>query len=197
MTYLDLGLLNLIERACRAFQRLTGKTNVWVGVQLTNLSIVIFFAWAAMYAWGTNLTEQIMVALFCTGLLYLLTQTVFKEPIEASENNAYRRVSKGYRNPRRVRDAPLRIAFLTLSVVMSYPVALAYFSIRLHVILLSYVLIVLTTIVLYVLACDPQPPCAGRLRFWARKPALTPLSAVPERAGERRPAVRTGRSIAN
>ena len=188
MTYLDLCLLNLIEQGCRAFQRLTGKTNVWLGVQLTNLSIVVFFAWAAMYAWGTDLVEQVMVTLFCSGLLYLLTQTVFKEPIEASETNAYRRVAKGLRNPRRVRDAPLRIAFLTLSVVMSYPVVLVYLSIRIHVIMLSYVLIVLTTVVLYVLACDPLPPCSATLKRWVRRLVPSRVAPATEPVRQRRSA---------
>jgi hypothetical protein len=169
MTYLDLGLLNLTERFCRAFQRLTGRTNVWLGVQLTNLSIVVFFAWAAMYAWGTEWHEQVMIALFCAGLLYLLTQTVFREPIEAYETNAYRRVANGLRNPRRLRDAPLRISFLTLSVVLSYPILLVYVTLRIHVVLLSYILIVLTTVVLYLLACDPLPPCTGTVRQWVRR----------------------------
>jgi hypothetical protein len=35
-------------------------------------------------------------------------------------------------------------------------------------VLLSYLLIVLTTIVLYVLACDPLPPCVGTVREWMR-----------------------------
>ena len=188
MTYLDLGLLNLVEQGCRAFQRLTGRTNIWLGVQLTNLSIVVFFAWAAMYAWGTDLTEQIMVAVFCAGLLYLLTQTVFKEPIEAYETNAYRRVAKGLRNPRRLRDAPLRISFLTLSVVLSYPIVLVYVSLRLHVVLLSYVLIVLTTVVLYLLACDPMPPCAGTLRHWVRRWVPARASTATDAVGQRRTA---------
>jgi hypothetical protein len=187
MTYLDLGLLNLFEQGSRAFQRLTGRTNVWLAVHLTNLSIVVFFAWAAMYAWGTDLFEQVMVTLFCGGLLYLLTQTVFKEPIEAYETNAYRRVAKGVRNPRRLRDAPLRISFLTLSVVLSYPILLVYVSLRIHVVLLSYILIVLTTVVLYLLACDPLPPCPGTVRHWVRR-------LVPSRVAADRPvARRTGR----
>jgi hypothetical protein len=169
MTYIDLGLLNFTERVCRAFQRLTGRTNVWLGVQLTNLSIVVFFVSAAMYSWGTELLEQVAIALFCGGLLYLLTQTVFKEPIEAYETNAYRRVAKGLRNPRRIRDAPLRIAFLTLSVVLSYPMVVVYFALRVHVVLLSYLLVLLTTVVLYLLACDPLPPCAGKLPKWVRQ----------------------------
>lgn len=45
-------------------------------------------------------------------------QTVLTTPIEAIESNAYRRVAKGLRNPRRVRDPALRIPFLTLSIVL-------------------------------------------------------------------------------
>jgi hypothetical protein len=213
MTYIDLGLLNLVERGCRTFQRLTGRTNIWLGVQLTNLSIVVFFAWAAMYSWVTpHWTEQIMVAVFCAVLLYLLTQTVFKEPIEAHETNAYRRVAKGLRNPRRIRDAPLRISFLTLSVVLSYPILFLYASLRLHVVLfddlipderlrtldipnvvlellpMSYVLIVLTTVVLYLLACDPLPPCAGTLKHWVRRWAPAKADPATDPVGQRRSA---------
>ena len=126
-----------------------------------------------------------MVALFCSGLLYALTQTIFKVPIEAYENDAYRRVAKGLRNPRRVRDAPLRISFLTLSFVLCYPILFvyinpilsAYINLRIHVVLLSYSLIVLTTVVLYLLACDPLPPCAGTLREWLRGSAPSRLAA--------------------
>jgi hypothetical protein len=196
MTYLDQGLLNLVEQGCRMFQRLTGRTNIWLGVQLTNLSIVVFFVWAAMYSWLADLTEQVAVAIFCAGLLYLLTQTVFKEPIEAYETNAYRRVAKGLRNPRRLRDAPLRISFLTLSVVLSYPTAFIYMSLRmlealggiLQVVLVSYVLIALTTAVLYVVACDPLPPCAGTLRHWIRRSVPSRAAAATDPVGQRRSA---------
>jgi hypothetical protein len=67
-----------------------------------------------------------------------------------------------------VRDAPLRIAFLTLSLTLPYPVALVYINLRLRIVVLTYSLIVLTTILLYVLACDPLPPCPGRVREWLR-----------------------------
>ena len=101
-------------------------------------------------------------------MFYALTQTVFRVPIEESENNAYRRVAKGLRNPRRVRDTLLRISFLNLSVLLFYPIFLVYSTMRLRLVLLSYLLIVLTTILLYLLACDPLPPCVGRLRARAR-----------------------------
>ena len=176
MTYIDTAILNAIEWACRRFQVLTGRTNVWLAVQLTNLSIIVYFVWAGLYFWDAELVPRVMVGLFCTVLLYVLSQTIFKVPIEASENHAYRRVAKGLRNPRRVRDAVLRISFLTLSLVLAYPLILLYtipgafapIRIRSSLILLTYSLIVLTTVVLYLLACDPLPPNAGKVRDWLR-----------------------------
>lgn len=172
MTVIDSAILNVTERSCRVFQRLTGKTNVWLAVQLTNLSIVVYFVWAALWTSIIGVMLQVLAALFCASLLYVLTQTVFKISIEAYETAAYRRVADGLRNPRRLRDAPLRTSFLTLSVLLFGPVAFVYVNLRIPLILLTYTLIVLTTVVLYLLACDPLPPCAGRVREWWR--ALSP-----------------------
>src|SRR6266542_38168 len=175
MSYIDSMVLKLTERACRRFQRLTGRTNVWLAVQLTNLSIIVYFVWAAVYSWSSGVPSRIFVGLFCGGLLYVLTQTIFKVPIEVYENNAYRRVAKGLRNPRRVRDALLRISFLTLSLVLFGPSLFVFTNLRVHIVLLTYFLIVLTTVVLYLLACDPLAPCVGKLRQWIR-------GAAPSRA---------------
>ncbi len=166
MYYLDTSLLNLVERLCHRFQRLTGRTNVWLAVHVTNLSIVVYFIWTVAFFWSRGLALRIVLALFCGALLWVLTQTIFKVPIESYEQSAYRRVAQGFRNPRRVRDAPLRIAFLTLAFLLWYPFLLAYRTLQLHVALLTYLLILLTTTVLYLLACDPLPPCTARVRQW-------------------------------
>ena len=169
MTYIDSAVLDLTERLCRRFQAWTGHTNVWLAFQLTNLSIVIYFIWIGfLYLLSGDLALRVFVALFCSGVFFVLTRTIFKVSIEASEIEAYRRVAKGLRNPRRIRDAQLRIAFLTLSVVLSYPLWFAYITLQLRFILLTEALIILTTVVLYVLACDPLPPCTGRVREWLR-----------------------------
>jgi hypothetical protein len=159
MTYLDSAILNVTERICRRFQTWTGRTNVWLAFQLTNLSIVIYLIWVADLYWlSGDLALRVLVALFCGGVFFLLTRTIFKTSIEVSETEAYRRVAKGLRNPRRLRDAQLRTAFLTLSTVLSYPLWFAYITLRLRFVLLTEALIILTTVVLYVLACDPLPP---------------------------------------
>lgn len=171
MLYIDSLILNATESLCRKFQRLTGRTNVWLAVQLTNLSIVVYFVWAGFYFWLSDPGMRVVLAVFCGGLLYVLTQTIFRVPIEAHENDAYRRVTSGTRNPRRVRDALLRIPFLTLSIVLLYPIVLIYVNLRLQIVVLSYSLIVLTTVVLYLLACDPLPPAPGRVREWLQRAA--------------------------
>jgi hypothetical protein len=169
MTYVDSAVLDFTEWLCRRFQALTGRTNVWLAFQLTNLSIVVYFTWVAtIYFASSDLALRVFVAAFCGGVFFVLTRTIFKVSIEASEAAAYRRVAKGLRNPRRVRDAQLRIAFLTLSVVLSYPLWFAYIVLRQRFILLTAALIILTTVVLYVLACDPLPPCVGKVREWIR-----------------------------
>jgi hypothetical protein len=174
MLYLDALILNLIEKACRRIQRLTGRTNVWLALQLTNLSVIVYFVWAGAYFLSAGVALRIFIGIICTGVLYVLVQTVFKEPIEAYENNAFRRMSKGVINPRRVRDALLRVSFLTLSIVLPYPVFYVYFDAHVQIPLLTYSLIVLTTGILYLLACDPLPPSAAKLKARAS-------DAVPSR----------------
>ena len=172
MPGIDAAILDVTEWLCRKFQVLTGRTNVWLAVQLTNLSIVLYFVLTAMYFPTVPLGAQIAIGLFCSGVLYVLTQTVFKVSIESAESNAYQRVAKGLRNPRRLRDAQLRMSFLTLSVLMLYPTIFAYLlRTRLaffgySLIVSSYSLILLTTMLLYVMACDPLPPCTGKVREW-------------------------------
>lgn len=177
MTRVDSAVLNLAEGLCQRFQLLTGRTNVWLALQLTNLSIIVYFVWAGLQFLSSDPATRVVIGVFCGGLLYVLTQTVFKVPIEAYENSAYRRVASGFRNPRRVRDLLLRILFLTLtfallwpivSVYVFYPFVLSYISLHMYMVVLTYSLVVLTTVVLYLLACDPLPPCAGKVTEWLR-----------------------------
>jgi hypothetical protein len=169
MTRVDSAVLNLTERMCRRFQTLTGRTNVWLAFHLTNLSIVIYFIWAGSLYWlSGDLMTRLFVAFFCGGVFFMLTRTLFRTSIDVAESEAYRRAANGFRNPRRVRDAQLRIAFLTLSLILCYPLWFAYITLHRQFILLTDALIILTTVLLYVLACDPLPPCAGKVREWLR-----------------------------
>jgi hypothetical protein len=186
MSYIDAGILNVTEWWCHRFQALTGRTNVWLAVQLTNLSIVVYFVWAGVYFLRLDWGWRMMLAAFCAAVLYGLTQTVFKEPIELYEANAYRRVAKGLRNPRRLRDWQLRISFVTLSMLMAFEVYFLYLTPRPVplFISLSFSLAVLMTVLLYVLACDPLPPCTGKV--WAFLGALRRADRRPLSTGTSR-----------
>jgi len=194
MTAIDLWTLDLTEWLCRRIQMLTGRTNVWLAAQLTNLSIVVYFVWVAMtvrvISGEISGLVGVAVGVFSIGVLYLLSQTVFRVPIEASENNAFRRVAQGLRNPRRVRDAQLRISFVTLSLLLLYPFLFLRIADRVPFPLLGYPLVVLTTIVLYMLACDPLPPSAVKVSVPHREPARAPSPAAdsPQRAASPRSA---------
>jgi hypothetical protein len=177
MTYIDSAILNLTERMCRRFQTWTGRTNLWLAFQLTNLSIVMYFVWVGGLYWlSGSVAFRVFVALFCAAVFFVLTRTIFSTSIEASEVEAYRRAAKGLRNPRRIRDVQMRISFLTLSMLL-YPLWLAFVSLQpsdpdnlFPFILLTGMLIALTTAVLYILACDPLPPCTGKVREWLDRP---------------------------
>jgi hypothetical protein len=193
MSSIDSALLDLTERCSRRFQLLTGRTNVWLAVQLTNLSIIVYFIWAAgLYFSSADVVLRLFVAFFCGGVLLALTRTIFKVSVEAYEAEAYRRVAKGLRNPRRLRDAQLRIAFLTLAVLLAYPVLFVYVTLHIRIALLTYSLIVLTTVVLYLLACDPLAPCPGKLREWLRDLGL--YTARSRAVGAGTDPVRQGRT---
>jgi hypothetical protein len=186
MTLIDSAVLDVTERLCRRFQVWTGRTNVWLAFQLTNLSIVIYFTWVAvLYLLSGLLALRIFVAVFCGGVFLMLTRTLFKVSIDASETQAYRRVAKGVRNPRRVRDAQLRIAFLSLSILLVYPIWMAYVLLGMRFLLVAEALAILTTAVLYILACDPLPPCEGRVwelmrGFAPARPAEVSSTARPD-----------------
>ena len=189
MNYFDASILDATEWCCRKLQLLTGRTNVWLAVQLTNASIVLYFVWAGVFFWQTEVWLRLSVGIFCAGVLYALTKTIFRVSIEESESNAYRRVAKGLRNPRRIRDAQLRMSFVMLSVVLLGPTVFAYMVLGVRSLLLSYFLIVFTTVLLYVVACDPLPPCGGKVREWLRRLARSG-APTSEPAGDALPGLR-------
>ena len=55
MTFIDTAIVDATEALCHRFQVLTGRTNVWLAIQLTNLSIVVYFVWAAARTWEWRL----------------------------------------------------------------------------------------------------------------------------------------------
>jgi uncharacterized membrane protein YqjE len=90
MTYIDQAVLNLTERLCRLFQVWTGRTNVWLAFQLTNLSVIVYFVWVGTLYWVSgDLVVRVFLALFCGGVLWVLSRTIFRASIDLSETQAY------------------------------------------------------------------------------------------------------------
>jgi hypothetical protein len=122
---------------------------------------------------------------------------VLKVPVETYESSAFQRVMKGRRNPRRLRDVPLRMPFLTLSVLLLGPIVIVYQTTRSSVVPVGYSLVVLTTIVLYLLACDPLPPARGarreplRSRASVRSPAAATAKVPAPNTRRRAPTQRS------
>jgi hypothetical protein len=89
-----------------------------------------------------------------------------------------------------VRDALLRIAFLTFSLMLFFPVLFVYqypqvlatLNLGVSSFIVAHGLTVLTTVMLYLLACDPLPPCTGKVREWLR--SLVPMRRVPAAVSE-------------
>ena len=87
MTYVDSAILDFTEQMCRRFQLWTGRTNVWLAFQLTNLSIVVYFIWAAgLYFVSEDLALRIFVALVCGGVFFVLTRTIFKVSVDLGDS---------------------------------------------------------------------------------------------------------------
>ena len=95
MLQIDALILDATEWLCRKFQVLTGRTNVWLASQLTNLSIIVYFVWAGLQFVRSSAVVRVAIAVFCAVLMYVLGQTVFRVPVEAYENAAYSRVARG------------------------------------------------------------------------------------------------------
>jgi hypothetical protein len=65
--------------------------------------------------------------------------------------------------------------------VLSCPLWFEYMTLHLHFVLLTDALIILTTVVLYVLACDPLPPCASKVKRWLRGMVPAQTASVTNR----------------
>ena len=60
---------------------------------------------------------------------------------------------------------------------VQYPQVLATLNLGVSSFIVAHGLTVLTTVLLYLLACDPLPPCQGKVHEWLR--ALVPARHVP------------------
>ena len=167
MYWLDTAILDSTERLCHRFQLATGKTKVWVAVQLTNLSIVMYFVWAGRAppppprrGWPSRCLRRV-------------PGRAESDSLESAAGNLReQRVpsrGQGAEEPETAaRRAPAHLVPHAVGVVLSYPILPLYSLSHAAVLLRLSPWIVLTTVVLYVLPCDPLPPCVGKVREWLR-----------------------------
>ena len=60
----------------------------------------------------------------------------------------------------------LMLVAMAPSLVVAPPSLKAYMALHWNVAVLGISLIFLTIVVLYLLACDPLPPCPGKIKQW-------------------------------
>ena len=170
MLYIDSVILNLVERAVpphsaadRSHERVAGPAAD--ESEHRHLLRVGGRVFSEREDGAAGLHRRWSAPASCTCLF----RRCSKSPWNRTRTTRIDACMKGLRNPRRVRDALLRISFLLLSVALLYPVLFVYADSHIQVPLLTYSLIVLTTAVLYLLACDPLPPSPETLKEPSRE----------------------------
>ena len=66
---------------------------------------------------------------------------------------------------------------MTLALLLWYPAVYAYVTLHVQVLMLTYSLIVLTTAILYLVACDPLPPSEVKVNERAESRVQVPATA--------------------
>jgi len=143
-----------IERFCHWFQRLTGLTNYWWFSQAAWI-----ITWTAAAGWMRSfyglkpiwLTPTIGQGFWWGAFVGFIVSVYGYDAVKGwkqREARAFCRLSLGMANP--IKNEPLALIFLTLLLftfwVSLYSTGLAlYFSFY---------------------ACDPLPPCRGKIREW-------------------------------
>lgn len=175
----DVAVISFLEKQLHRFQRLTGKTNFWVAKQICMLQIVLWgiFLIAIPFENFPPVWERSLLILICIGVSPLAFTIVYSRAkrCDQMEKDAFIRLENGVANKgknmsvHRVFHVLILITFF-LSISLEYrglitrsAIQLIYFSDILR---------------LYLMVCDPLPPCAGKIKEWLGSfkpaPALEP-----------------------
>lgn len=156
------------EKTCHWFQRMTGLTNYWIlGKECIVVSFTIIAEfmlrgvgmkpnWFTSTGFGVSTYWRIVGGLVIFG--YLSVGAFFWQ---VKEENAYDRLTLGLANPNKMEGFKvLRLVLLTFCWGDLY--------------ILSY------TLYAFLDACDPLPPCRGKVREWweNRNKKLVPIEVV-------------------
>jgi hypothetical protein len=162
---LDRLLLETTERSAHRFQRWTGKNNFWWMRQLLVIQALCLLAVAveplylSTLPWASRITLSLLLLVMVmflgvTGRLNLASQ------LDHMEGEAYKRLQQGLANPEKIHPAYFVFRLVTLFVFM--PIVLLM-GVSYHI----NIIVGLATVALaYLSACDPLPPCAGKIKEW-------------------------------
>ena len=164
---MDQFLLNRIEKFCHRFQRLTGKTNLFLSLPVISAFVTIIF----LKDFGDHKMSFLSLIVALGGITEMMMYH-FKE----KEKSAYDRISRGLFNPRKIE--PFFIFLRKFSIIFFC----LYFLLAEW---LAVCGIFCLCLFFYLDSCDPLPPCRGKIRemidaFFAPKPVPAPARA-PER----------------
>lgn len=163
LTYPIDWLQDKVERACHWFQKMTGLTNYWI---YGKVAIVVAFCIMGEFMLRAAGMKPIWVTSKSLGsdhvwkavgflIIFLYLYEAWRG-WQIAEDRAFRRLEQGLVNPKKMNRwwRFFSLCFCWCSL---------------------YLLCV--TLIYYLEACDPLPPCQGKIREWwhTKKPVLIPI----------------------
>lgn len=165
----DEWLIERYEHVAHRAQMFTGKTNFWMAGAcylacglICALSVVLF-VYGVQPAWAMRLGIYASAGSHRVWIDFAVASLWARRGLfgwKREESRAFARLADGVSNPRRI-HAPDKI--LRLFFVCFYG---SIFVVGLFVEPRFYTFGVLFVSALYLEACDPLPPCAGKIREW-------------------------------
>jgi hypothetical protein len=163
---LDQRIISTLEAMLHRFQKLTGKTNYWVYHQVLVLQILSVMIWAVSFF--TYTSYSIIFRIFAVVLSLIIGRLVFiprllkkAKTVEDREAEAFERLASGIANPKKIDEDVVvsRIIAFWMSLFLVW-------LFHLWAPWVNQILVLGGTLELYLLACDPLPPRAGKIQDW-------------------------------
>lgn len=171
---IDWFFLSHFEKGCHFLQKMTGKTNYYY-VGLCSFLIVLIslgvyfdiFPKGLIGEGGLIYNRNDMVWFWVNIFIF----TFFSSSWKIIEAWAYTNLNNGVANICKIMHTA-RLARILLVIMLPFVLLLPVPQIQIY----DKVFIVLVTLVLFLLSCDPLPPCTGKVKEWlksfGKKPAL-------------------------
>jgi hypothetical protein len=157
----DNYLISKLEKVTHWVQRWTGKTNYWLSSRL--IFILIYMLVAEVMFYFVRGKAPIWLGFHNFGKFDLYYSFVLVPVLlidaawgwKVKEQLAYDRLSRGLANPSKIRtfDASARLLFLLLYIGATVA---RFYDLYLFTV----------TLLIFLNACDPLPPCQGKIKEW-------------------------------